>query len=202
MYSDIEFSCSGNNGRSVIAQYAALQFANELGAADLLNISSSGTLVNVTRSKEEVFRSISNNLEVAVQLGILSKRGLSMAEANPWEVHRRFVEYEKSQRTRFIRDILEMDDSTQKYKQTSKRPEAQLILPVSASNVRRTNEIYGRKEGTIHCGLPRIVRLGEFTQIECGEDTPIWIRTYGSFVAYQNKVVKAAMKSVLLALRA
>jgi hypothetical protein len=165
MYKDIEFICTGNNGRSPIALAVANDFILNRGISGKVRVTSSGTLVRVMSlsSNAELEQYIRKDVETAVNKGILRADELNHLSSDAREVLRKLLSYEKESREAYLgKRKLRYN---QEPMQTVRRDEAELIFAISNANLRRVQRIYSGRDVPAfelgsYAGRPNTFELG------------------------------------------
>src|SRR3989344_8436159 len=99
-YTNIEFICSGNNGRGPLAEEIAKIVLATLGRTDV-TVTSSGTLVD-----NSDLTSLLPFVEKAVKKGILIEGSLELFKTDPERVWGAIALYEASMRTSYLRQSI------------------------------------------------------------------------------------------------
>ncbi len=195
MYTDIEFICKGNNGRSPIGQAAARKVATYLGYGDKLQISSSGSMADLSQVKDlkDMMRSF---VPKAIEAGTIPAERAEMYERDHWSVVNELVGIEEAWRNQFIWDNYGIDYRGHVRRQTVVRPEAQLILPVDESVLNDVNKLYESVQGP----KPRIVALPAFAALDLKLDHYKTL-DYNGYEALANDVAKAASTAIRRVIR-
>lgn len=181
MYRDIEFVCTGNKGRSPLAEAFAKKYLDKKGLLNRVRVSSSGTLVDFFKNPDDE--------KLAQILGYLipkalEKRVITPEEAEALRQKRRVKEIQNSifQRIRVKeeeqnRAVLEEKalfgyyDINRQPQQTILRPEAELIFPMGQENYDGVVKIYSNSKINPVVELfgeiedPVFVTLDEFRKI-------------------------------------
>lgn len=164
-YRNIEFVCAGNKGRSPLAEAFAKRYLERRGLVGVIELSSSGTLVDFSKNPDE--ETLGNLLEhfssKALKQGVITasqveeikqrKNLRGILEQIFVEVRRREPE---QQRIIFEeKSITPYLDPSRQPQQTIPRLNAELILPMDKENYERVVNIYARNDLK-----PRIELLG------------------------------------------
>jgi len=157
---NIEFVCTGNNGRSPLAQLVAEHTAGNIALVSNMNLnikfSSSGTMVELP-SNLSPYKTI---IEKAVMKGILQKELLEQYDTNPNAALEALVTHEKNMRDKFLHDELKIKPQPHARNQIHVRNDIDLILPIGANNLTRVREIYNTSTKK-----PQIIGLEEFSEL-------------------------------------
>lgn len=192
MYRDIEFVCTGNNARSPIAEAVAFNMLIDMNLQTEVRVTSSGTFVDFIKKAGdgEIIDRIKPYLELAVSSGILNPSDRETFQRSPRSVLDKLVAYEEDMRKRFLSEERGITDYAHERKQIVIRPEAELILPVSADNLERVGSIYSavRKK-------PKIQLLYDYSGTDIAEEGN-WIKSYDVFLEGARKVAEAAEAAV------
>ena len=190
IYKDIEFVCSGNNGRSPVAEAAAGELLGKIGIKHI-STSSSGTLVNL--SGIDLGKFMIPHTISAIERGVIPADRMQVLDRNPKAVLDELVSIEERWRNRYITFNFGMDYSDHERTQTIARPEAELVLAVDQANLDRVREIYGSATS------PRIELLPNFAglNVELSEKS---LSNYEEYYGLAHKVSAAARFAILNAL--
>ncbi|MFH1584184.1 MAG: hypothetical protein ABIA56_03625 [Actinomycetota bacterium] len=194
MYTDIEFVCSGNNGRSPIAEAVAYQVLCNLRLQRKVKLRSSGTRLKEIKSVDDatLVKLLSPSLKDAMEIGAIQPN--QSLEENPRQVLNLLMQYEERLRNTYISESgLRLPYHNRE--QTVVRPQAQLVLPVDEKNMARVQDIY--RSSTVH---PRIEMLGDFAQVDIDVSEGKWIKTYEEFVKRAEQIHAATRVATLRAI--
>lgn len=175
-YRDIEFVCSGNKGRSPLAEAEARKYLGQEGLSDSVTLSSSGALVDFFRNidDEKLVQILRSNTKKLLERGIIDRQeadeimyGKRAIDASRTVTHRLMENDERNRRIIVEeRDLGAYLDFSRDPKQTVIMPKSELIFPMDGGNYRRIVDIYSSSDTN-----PRIELLGEiedplFTSLE------------------------------------
>jgi len=194
MYKNIEFVCTGNNGRSPIGEQVAKRVAGILGLQDRINISSSGTLVDQPTDTSKLKDSWRPFIQKAVDRGILENSVLELFETDPLAAGNLLKEHEQDMRNAYLTQSLGSADVGYSSRQTVVRPEADLILPMDGGNLERIAKIYADVDHK-----PRIETLGLFSglEIDLAQDFPEVKDEYIKTAVNVEAATRAAMVKIV-----
>ncbi|MFH1290020.1 MAG: hypothetical protein ABIH92_01285 [Nanoarchaeota archaeon] len=194
MYTDIEIICSGNNDRSPVAKASGIKLVKLLGLQDTVNISSSGTMVDLSQISD-LTGLLMPHVEKSVRIGFLTPDYIQRAREDPLAVADEMLTKGENWRNRYIMESMGLDFSGHQRRQTVLRPEAKLILPVAGDVLEKVNEIYKGATGV------RIELLPAFAGLPynlSGEDDAIVnYQGYKRLMAKVETVTRAAMVKAL-----
>jgi len=183
MYKDIEFVCSGNQGRSPLAEAFAKKYLDKKKLLEEVSVSSSGTLVDFLKTvdEEQLAQLIEPLIPKALRINLITdneaedireRRNLKNIET---QILQRVNENEIAQKRIISEDFFLPGyfDLTREPQQTIVRAEARLILPVDTENCKRVARIYdksGISPGIKPLGEiedPILATLEEYKTIAC-----------------------------------
>ncbi len=191
MYTDIEFVCSLNNGRSPVAEAVARNIVRFLGLSETVSLSSSGTYVDLSGfTDEDLLNKIEPGIYELVKHGTFSPDILERVKTNPWMVLEETLALEEEWRNDYINHLTNYDSKSirkdfkfHQRTQTIFRPNAQLILPIDDENLHRIREIYKNIRYS-----PRIENLFDYASME----TPkIKIYSLEDYIQVASEIEKA-----------
>jgi hypothetical protein len=175
MINNLEFVCSGNNGRSKLAEIVAVDYA--LLRKIYLSICSSGTMVELPEDLSQ----FKGYIETAVNKKILGTEYLDNFDSNPRGALDELIKREAENRNRYLTTELHITPSSQSRTQIRARPDAELILPIGAKNLLKVKDLYSGSNYT-----PQIVGLEEFSGAGSLED--VFPSTYDEYRVLASKV--------------
>lgn len=163
MVKNIEFICGGNNGRSPIAQAVACYWLKQNGiyvcteqvtdhalpargdVGEYVVVSSSGTDVDLYSSidNKQLAGLMMPYLGVMVDKGLVTREEAEQLEQNAKAILKRLEQREADHRQTILRELgLEGFLVDHHPRQTVVRPDAELILALSQSNLKKAMSIY------------------------------------------------------------
>lgn len=161
MYYNIEFVCTGNNGRSPVAEIIAKNILKR-ESINHIRVNSSGTLVDNIKQldKSQMTRFLGFLVNEALKYNIINSREAGLLETDPHKLYQILSASETANRERYLKENLPNYQSSERIPmQTSIRSDINLILPISYENLGRVMEIYSK------CPLPlEIVELSDFAE--------------------------------------
>lgn len=175
-YRNVEFVCSGNKGRSPLAEAEARKYLSKECLSDSVKLSSSGTLVDFFRNidDEKLVQILRSNTQNLLEGGIIDRQeadeimyGKRAIDTSRTVTHRLMENDERNRRIIVEeRDLGAYLDFSKNPKQTVIRTKSELIFPMDGGNYRRVVDIYSSSDAN-----PRIEPLGEiedplFTSLE------------------------------------
>jgi len=160
MYRDVEFVCSGNNGRSPIAEAVGKRILDSLGLNANVRITSSGTQVDFSKVRD-LAGFIAPFVEQAIRREIFPRSYAELVKKDSQKVLDEMFEIEETWRNNYILNFVNPGFGNHSRQQTLVRSEAQLILPVDQSNFERVAKIY-KSSGY----SPKIETLAEYAGLE------------------------------------
>lgn len=192
-YQNIEFVCSGNKGRSPLAEAFAKRYMDRKGLTDKFELSSSGTLVNFLKNPdmETLGQMLEHFSYKAHQQGIITEEEIKeiRERSNLMGIlDKIFVEIRRreSEQRRIVlreKDLVAYLDPNRKPQQTIVRANSELILPMDEENYKRVQGIY------VHANTPpRIELIGKI-------DDPI-LSTLEEYRAIVNQVEEATERAM------
>jgi|GEM_PF-6695020 len=142
MFTQIEFVCTGNNGRSPVAEAAGKSVVRTLGLEDQVTITSSGTFVELSGipNLPELLRPYVTRW---VDKGVIDEDRLDLLKSDPEKVANELLDIEAGWRTRYISENL-LGENAHTRRQTTVMPGNRLILPIGNSNLASVQRIYGK----------------------------------------------------------
>lgn len=192
MYTDIEFICAGNNGRSPVAQAEGEEVVRKAGLSNQVNVSSSGTYVDLSQvpSLPELLKPYVQN---AIKNKLIAQDRLARLNGDPEGVLEELIDIETGWRNKYILEEMGIDFSSHIRRQTIVRPEARLILPVDDTNLKKVGEIYTGRQGVKIALLPR------FAEVDYDLDGSD-LDSYESYADVASKTREVARKATIKAL--
>lgn len=206
----IEFVCTGNGGRSPMAETIAKDYVKEIGLEDRVKIYSSGSAVADVMNLNYPMKELIGYVEIALNSGTYQGKAAPVAQ----EVvdHKEAVAQAAESGDREAKDKIEyclhylMADEVAKrnmvlleqglvpeghfHEQTAVRSGVDLILPMKESNAKKVREIYAGSDRE-----PQIETLCSYAGVEgaisdpFGGDMKVWRQT-------RDKIAEAVVKSI------
>lgn len=195
MYKNIEFVCTGNNGRSPIAEIVAQRVIYNQGLADVVTIISSGTAVALPEDPMVLKGMLKPLVDKAIDRGILEPDRIEILESQPNLVLDELVANEERMRVAYLSNSLGYAPLDFKRKQTVVRPEADLILPMDNGNKEKVEAKYAGSGYN-----PRIVTLGDFSGIRGMSLEQDFPETDNDYIKTAAKVQSTTEVAILRAL--
>jgi len=188
---DIEFICTGNNGRSPLAEAVANRVAMTLGLSDL-RISSSGTMVDPVGDLKAMLLPY---VKKAISKGIFRPELEGCLGVDPVSVLYKMRAHEAGIRDSYLWDSIGLEDFLHNPRQTVVRPQAQLILPIDKSNFDRVVRIYSDSEYR-----PKILTLGEYSGLGYNlvQDFPSTEQEFRSIAAQIEAATRVAILKAIM----
>lgn len=192
-YKDIEFVCTGNKGRSPLAEAFAKRYLDRKRLIDEIKLSSSGTLVDFLKNPD--METLGSLLE-KFSYKALQQRVITKDEVDEIKQRRnldiildkifREIRKRESEQRRVVlgeKGILSYFELDRKPQQTIIRANAELILPMDEENCEKVVGIYGSVKVK-----PKIKLLGRI-------DDPI-LSTLEKYRAIVNQIEEATERAM------